>query len=416
MNSIIRTLATILALSAAAQTAPAEVFVLTSGGRVTGELVNRDESPRRQFVIQVADGAKVTLDAAQVQQVLRPRPEEIEYERIRPTYADTAAGQWDLAEWCRQHKLKTQRDVHLRRVIELEPNHAEARHALGYSQLDGRWTTRDEVMIQRGYQKYKGKWKLPQEIELLEGKRKQDAAQQEWFQKVKRWRNWLGTDRDQQAVDNIREISDPVAVKALTAGLRDDKLPAARLLYIEALAKIDTVDAALALAVASIGDPIDEIRLTCLDRLQTKPRPEVVGYYVGKLKDKKSSNELINLAGFALGRMNDPSAIGPLIDVLITVHKFKIVKPGGDGATTNTFGTGPGGKAGGGGMSAGGGPTMIQRTFSNQMVLDALVTLTGQNFNFDKQAWKYWYAAQKKPAEAIDARRDEGKKGEGEGK
>ena len=43
---------------------------------------------------------------------------------------------------------------------------------------------------------------------------------------------------------------------------------------------------------------------------------------------------------------------------------------------------------------------------SNQSVLDALVALTGQNFNFDKQAWKYWYAAQKKPRDGLDARRN----------
>ena len=168
MKPILATLAAILMLSAAVRTAPAEVFVLTGGGRVVGELVNRDESPRQQYVVQVADGAKVTLDAAQVQQVLRPRPEEAEYERIRPTYADTAAAQWELAQWCREHKLTKQREVHLQRVIELDPNHAEARHALGYSQLDGQWVTRDEVMTQRGYVKYKGQWKLPQEKELIE--------------------------------------------------------------------------------------------------------------------------------------------------------------------------------------------------------------------------------------------------------
>ena len=144
--------------------------MLTGGGRVVGELVNRDESPRQRYVVQAADGAKVTLDAAQVQQVLHPRPEEAEYERIRPTYADTAAAQWELAQWCREHKLPKQREVHLRRVIELDPNHAEARHALGYSQLDGQWVTRDEVMTQRGYVKYKGKWMLPQEKELIEKK------------------------------------------------------------------------------------------------------------------------------------------------------------------------------------------------------------------------------------------------------
>jgi hypothetical protein len=396
-------LAAIVILLVAASAAPADVFVLRGGVRVTGQLLNPDQSPRQQYIVQTADGAKVTLDADQVQQILRPKAEEVEYERIRPTYADTAAAQWELAQWCRTHRLPAQRDVHLRRVIELEPNHVEARHALGYSQVDGQWVTQDEIMIQRGYQRYKGQWKLPQEIELLENKRKQDAAQQEWFQKLKRWRGWLGTDRNDQASENIRTIDDPLAVKALTLALRDDKSPPARLLFIQALAKIDTPEAAQALAIAAVGDPVEEVRLTCLDHLQTKKRPEVVAYFVGKLKDKK--NEVINLAGRALGRMKDPSAIGPLIDALVTVHKFKVVKPGGDNATSASFGSGPGGR-GGTGLSTGGGPTILRQEIANQAVLDALVAITGQNFEFNKLAWKHWYAAQKKPADRIDARRD----------
>ncbi len=407
MNRIVTRAATILVFFTAVRSAQADVFVLIGGGRVVGELVNREESPRRQYVVQVADGAKVTLEAAQVRQVLRPRAEEVEYERIRPTYADTAAAQWELAQWCREHRLTAQRELHLRRVIELDPNHAEARHALGYSQIDGQWATRAEVMTQRGYQLYKGQWKLPQEIELAESKRKQEAAQQEWMQKLKRWRSWLGSDRQQQAGENIRAIHDPLAVKGLAMGLRNDSAPPARLLYIEALAKIDTPEAAKALAIASISDPVEEVRLTCLDRLQVKRRPEVVAYYVGKLKDK--DNQVVNLAAIGLGRMRDLSAIGPLIDALVTVHKFKIVKPGGDNAMGGTFGTGPrgsGAPSGGIGMSAGGGPTLVRQSIPNQAVLDALLALTGQNFNFDKQAWKYWYAAQKKSPASLDARRD----------
>jgi len=408
MKPIISTLTVLLLLLAFTPTAPAEIFVLTGGGRVTGELLNRNESPRRQYVVQVADGSKVTLEADQIEDVVRQRPNETEYERIRPTYADTVAAQWELAQWCREHKLLAQREVHLRRIIELDPNHAEARRALGYSQVEGQWATRDEVMTQRGYVKYKGQWKLPQEIELLEGKRKLESNQQEWFQKLKRWRGWLGSDREQEACENIRTIGDPVAVRALAIALRDDEAPPARLLYIEALAKIDTPEAAQALAIASISDPVEEVRLTCLDHLQKKRRPEVIAYYVGKLSAKKSTNDIVNMAGLALGRMKDPSAVGPLIEALVTVHKFKIVKPGGDGATTSTFGTGAGGRGapGGGGMSAGGGPTFITQHIPNQAVLDALAAITGQNFNFDKQAWKFWYAAQKKPPDALDGRRD----------
>ncbi len=54
--------------------ATGEVFVLRSGGRVVGELLNPDEIPRKKFIVKTAAGAQVTLDRSQVKQVLHPRP------------------------------------------------------------------------------------------------------------------------------------------------------------------------------------------------------------------------------------------------------------------------------------------------------------------------------------------------------
>ena len=119
----------------------------------------------------------------------------------------------------------------------------------------------------------------------------------------------------------------------------------------------------------------------------------MVSYFVSKLKEKKSTNDIINLAAVGLGRMKDPSAVGPLIEALVTVHKFKVVGGGGEGSVSPSFSSGPGGRPGGAGMSAGGGPKYVYQTMTNQSVLDALVALTGRNFNFDKQAWKYWFNA-----------------------
>ena len=122
------------------------------------------------------------------------------------------------------------------------------------------------------------------------------------------------------------------------------------------------------------------------------------------------NNPTINMAAMALGRLKATSSIGPLIDALITIHRFKVVKPGGDGSMSTTFGTGPSGSSSSGnisGMSAGGGPTFINQAFNNQAVLDALVAITGQNFDFDQQSWRHWFASQKKRPDSLDGRRDQ---------
>ena len=60
-----------------------------------------------------------------------------------------------------------------------------------------------------------------------------------------------------------------------------------------------------------------------------------------------------------------------------------------------------------GGFSFGGGGTeIVNRPHANKNVLDALILITGGvNFDFDVEAWKHWFARQKRP-ESLDARRD----------
>ena len=96
---------------------------------------------------------------------------------------------------------------------------------------------------------------------------------------------------------------------------------------------------------------------------------------------------------------SEPSTIGPLIDALVTVHKRKIPNPDA-GQTSATFGsTGPSG------LSVGAPKYItIREKANNRAVLEALVALTGVNYSFDVNAWKSWYAAQKK-RDAVDARR-----------
>jgi len=385
-------------LTAAAR---AEVFLLHNDGQIRGEVLNKDESPRKTYVVKTASGGQVTLTLAQIKQVLHQLPGEIEYDRIRSRFPDTVAGQWDLAQWCLKNHLSKQRKVHLERIIGIEPNHVEARRALGYTQIQGEWVTQEQRMTENGYVRYKGSWRLPQEVELMEKKSKDDLAAKEWVRKLKRWRDWLDNgNKSEQAKANIAGIKDPYAAKALARGVAEEERRDVKFLFIDSLARLRTPDALDALAKCSMEDPDEESRIRCLDRLVAEKYRAAVGLYVQRLKSK--DNIMVNRAAVALSYMQDPSSIGPLIDALSTTHSYKVVK-GQPGQMSSSFGTGGGSP---GGFSFGGGGTeIIKQKIANQPVLDALISLTKANFGFDTHAWKHWYAAQKKSS-TVNIRRD----------
>jgi hypothetical protein len=393
----------VLALVALSGAARGDIFVLKESGEVRGELLNPAESPRTSYVIKTAGGGRVTLAADAVKEVKRQTAAQMKYDQIRGNVPDTVEGQWKMAEWCRENKLADERKSHLEKILALDPNHKEARYGLGYSQIGGRWVTQEQMMSQNGYIRSKhapGKWVLPQEEELLAAQSKATKAQLDWKARLKRWSGWLGGDKGPQAVANIQAINDAFAVPALAKSLETDRRREARLLYVEALGRINTPPGLEVLVNTSLLDEDDEIRIAALDQVVARDYKPAVARYVQALKHKQ--NPVINRAAVGLGAMKDPSAVGPLIDALVTTHTF-VLQQGQPGQTTTTFGTGPNS----GGFSMGGSSTkVIKRDFENRDVLQALVELSdGVSFNYDVRAWKNWFAAQKKP-KTLDARRD----------
>ncbi len=388
----------------AAASARADIFVLTTDGQVQGEIVTSPNTPKDKTVVRTASGGEVTLDKSQIKQIIPQSAAELEYEKIRPTYADTVDGQWKLAEWCRDNSLTKQRQTHLERVIALDPDHKQARALLGYSQIDGRWIRKDDLMKERGYVLYNGEWKLPQAVELIEREKKQKQAEREWFAKLKRWRTSVDSHPEREVMlrDEIMTTTDAAAVPAIKQMLANDPNPKIKILLVNALVHLGTGDAIGTVVLLTIDDPDEEVRLSALDKLTETKRPELVADYAQMLKSK--DNVKVNRAAFCLGQLKDKSAISPLIDALQTWHKYK--NPNSNpGQMTTGFGSGPGGSSGG--LSVGGkGPPEIKIQQPNQEVLRALIALTGQNFDYNQQAWKTWFATQRKPVN-IDARRGE---------
>ncbi len=388
-----------LGTTSAAVRADTYLFRLHNGGRVRGEWLNRQESPRETYVIQSVLGGKITLAKDQVDRVALETARQVEYQQIKGNYPDTVAGQWELAEWCRESFLLEERKSHLARIVQLEPDHKKARAALGFTQHQGRWLTQEQRMVQLGYRRYKGRWMLTQEIELAEKRRKQNLAELAWFPKLKMWRKWLfNPQRRELAKENLFAIRDPAAVRALRQYVdpEHERYPKVREYYIRALARIGNFAAQKAMVQSSLFDPEPDVRYTAMEALAEKKNPAVVDAYVAQLRGP--SNLTINRAAVGLAHMKDESSIGPLIDALISIHTKKVTS---GGAISTTFTNG-----GLGGFSAGSSTKIYRKRVHNESVRKALITITeGIDFSYNVPQWKTWYAARKATA-AVNTRRD----------
>lgn len=371
--------------------AGADVFVLENGGQVEGELVNRDESPRTTYVVRMANGGEITLTVDQVKQAIIKSEAERQYEKYLPRMPETADGNWKMAQWCRRHQLDSLERLHLEQVINYDPQHEPARRRLGYSRINGEWVKTDELMQQRGYIRHEGRWRTPQEIESNERIEQQELRQKELAKEIRRWRRWLEGRRADQALENLKNLRDPLAAPTLAELLPKESSARVKALYIEILGRLPGGDATGALVMCALNDDDEETRVLCLEQLQRRGDPQAVAAFIKALGN--NNNQLVTRAAVGLSYMKDPEAVRPLIRALVTQHK-RVVNPnaGQIGAAFSRNG-----QSGGPALSVGGGPRVVQRAVKNREVLDALISLTGENFQFDQAQWQRWYVESNTP-------------------
>jgi HEAT repeat protein len=235
-----------------------------------------------------------------------------------------------------------------------------------------------------------------QEIELIERAERVNVAQKEWNGRLERMRKRLDQPAQAEAAaEEIREISDRFAVPVLTAALAAEPHARVRALYVEALSRIRSPEAAQTLVAVAIDHADSETRILAVERLAAIDAAAAAGAILPALGG--GDNGRINRAAAALGRLGCASAVSPLIDVLETEHVVATDGPP-EGSTTATF------TPSGGGLALGGGAKRRKVRVQNQQVLEALVTLTGADFSWDVDAWRAWLASRQSPPD-FDPRR-----------
>jgi hypothetical protein len=375
----------------------ASTFLLSNGGQIEGRLLNPDQQPRVDYQIEVSEGGRLVLRAEQVQRVLTLSDEVRWYQQWLPKVPNTVEGHWAMAEQCRLKDLQTQREYHLNQILQLDPDHREARSQLGFSRVKDQWIKTDQWMQRQGYVRYRGAWRMPHDIALEKLKEEADKSQREWIRKIQNWRTWILKARgnQQQATAAIRAIEDPAAAAGLIEIIENEKDPPdLRRLCIQVLGKLRTPRSIDVFVQRAMRDPDPNIRDACLDELTRFGTTQAVWRFQALLKS--ADNKQVNRAGACLAVLKDPEATQSLIDALVTEHKY-LYQTGGSPGQMN-LGFGSGGAGGGGTFGVGGRPKVINREHKNEGVLSALVSIwPGVNFGYDQQAWKAWLADQHDP-------------------
>jgi len=139
----------ILALSLPAQ---ADEVVLRNGAVFSG--LAREEGER---VVLELDFGTMTFRKSEVREIRRSDDPIKELEQ-KVRESKDAKSLYETAQWAREKGLTTRANDLYRKVIALEPGHAEARKALGYEKVDGLWLAGDELMVAKGFVRHQGRW------------------------------------------------------------------------------------------------------------------------------------------------------------------------------------------------------------------------------------------------------------------
>ncbi|MCA9152453.1 MAG: HEAT repeat domain-containing protein, partial [Planctomycetales bacterium] len=387
-----RTCALLLALLLlpAGQLLAADTLLLKNGSQIEGTILRRPAATANgdgQYTLRIDDGTLVLIASNRVGRVLEVSPVERQYDRLLQEMPNTVQGHITMAQWCHKHELRKQQDFHWEEVLKRDAANVDARRALGYTQIRGEWVRPDEYMRSRGYERVNGTWQLPQQAEARQRQNQIELAEKKLRKEIRTWRGWLKGRRHDEAVQRILAVRDPLAVSGLRDLLRSERDADVRRLYLDSLVQIRTPLAVDGLVETALQDGEEDLRVKAIDALRESGGRRAIGAFISALGSGNTTT--INRSAVALARLEAAEAVPALMGVLVTRHETVVAPPPGN--MSASFGNTSSGGAGVNGFSTGGGPKRIVQHSRNKAVLEALIALTGQNYQYSAGDWKTWY-------------------------
>ena len=156
---------------------PAAVFAdeifLNGAGSFSGRITQ--ETPE-MVMINTGDGT-IGVPRSRIHHIVKGRSPLDEYEdRAKKLKPENTQGWKELGRWAAHAGISTQSRQAYENVIRVSPNDMEARQALGYEFLDGRWVTEEESYRARGFVRYQGEWMTQAEVQTHEAHQANEQA------------------------------------------------------------------------------------------------------------------------------------------------------------------------------------------------------------------------------------------------
>jgi hypothetical protein len=152
-----------------------EVF-LKDAGSISGRVVEQNETTVK---VDLGDGF-IAVPASRVERIVKGRSPLDEYEERAAKLGPQDVEGWKtLARWASKQGYPGQARQACNKVLAIAPNDPDARKALGFVSLDGKWVTLEESYKAKGYVKFDGEWMTPAEAQAGQAALTAERAQRD---------------------------------------------------------------------------------------------------------------------------------------------------------------------------------------------------------------------------------------------
>lgn len=374
----------------------ADIVELRDGGVLVGKVLNPTGGQTVQ--VETDDGSVIEVDR-KLARIRISMDREREYiDRVKPR-GDSLEDHRAVVDECVKAGLLTLANAHRERIVELDPSDKQSWDHLKYykDEASGKWMRREVIMFRRGkIIGEKGRWYTWQEKALMEVDQKYTELRVTAEKELQvRLRALDGNPKQQsEAQAYFQNLNDPLLINRLLKLFREDR-SRDRTFYLRLLQQMPP----RAVVPAMISIAMEEQDMSLVNEVMNYVESSddfVKDIALAAFERNLKSNKTRDRAAYCMSFIADERVISMLIGSLLSSD---VVVSSGPALNA---GVGP---EGGVGFGAGGQKPQ-QRINQHKQVLSTLSQLTGQNFGFDVQAWRYWFA-NTYALQNLDLRRDD---------